>query len=419
MTTTPRRTDRRWLPPRVPTAGLLAIVAGSCVPMPGDPGEPCHEKFGCGDQMVCVPDDGVGVCALVVEVCGKNCEAGQLCDPETKQCVTPATGCSDGATRPCGVSTGECSEGTETCAGGQWGSCEGAVGPVAEIPCDGKDNDCDGDDDDDDACTGGYADRCDGNLGLCQNNDDGPCGYLALGPEQVSSGSMCLIDEGSYDLGATPTATHVDTVLLDRFEVTNARYLEYYRSLDAPAQAEARPTCAVASDKTWTDTSQPFADWLADHPVACVTHAQAAAFCAWAGKRLPEADEWEAAARGDDGRDYPWGSYQDALANCMDSACHDVYSVDTCPEAAQATVCDDTAPVLELPEGRSAYGLFHMAGNVAEWVWDTGASQASARGGSWDDDTLAIRSWVIDARAATSRVPTVGFRCALTPPLGG
>jgi formylglycine-generating enzyme required for sulfatase activity len=139
---------------------------------------------------------------------------------------------------------------------------------------------------------------------------------------------------------------------------------------------------------------------LADHPATEVTFADALAFCAWAGARLPTGDEWEAAARGADARPWPWGETFDA-GRCA------------CAEAGTGW----TEPVTAHPDGAAPCGAEQLAGNVWEWVADPADEDGwrAVRGGSYLDHAWGVRASRMlpaDPARATS---TTGFRIAMDP----
>ena len=143
---------------------------------------------------------------------------------------------------------------------------------------------------------------------------------------------------------------------------------------------------------------------LSDHPVTEVTFADAVAYCAWAAielrcrVRLPAGDEWEAAARGGEGRVWPWGdTFEPERCNCVESG------------------WGWTVPVHAHPAGAAISGAEQMAGNVWEWVGDPPDEDGwrTVRGGSYLDTGWGVRA----ARALPAEpgrpTATTGFRIAI------
>ncbi len=208
---------------------------------------------------------------------------------------------------------------------------------------------------------------------------------------------------GSFDGESNEQPQH--TVSLDSYwigetEVTNA---QYQRCVTAGA-------CSPPDNSNWQSTAQ------ADHPVTDVSWHQAKAYAEWAGGRLPTEAEWEKAARGTDGRIYPWGH-----------------------AAPSATLLNfnnnvgDTTPVGSYLDGASPYGALDMAGNVWEWVGDwydsgyyasspgtnpTGPSSGQykvLRGGAFDNDGSNVRAAFRVGFNPTSQYDHDGFRVVVSP----
>lgn len=241
---------------------------------------------------------------------------------------------------------------------------------------------------------------------------------------------MCDVPAGPFCMGcnsAVDTECHVSekpyhqvTVLafkIDRYDVTAA---EYKSCVDAGACTVGSPygTCnyGVSGEES--------------HPIGCADWIQARTYCTWAGKRLPNESEWEKAARGTDGRKYPWGN--DSL-DCDHAVwCEDrTYPYFTCG-------CGNggTMPVGQKPKGASPYGVEDMIGNVWEWVVDAdsrgsfngapidgstwidnpcGDGARVIRGGSWDEMMRGtLRASYRGCTPETYQGVSVGFRCAFT-----
>ncbi len=139
------------------------------------------------------------------------------------------------------------------------------------------------------------------------------------------------------------------------------------------------------------------------HPVVLVSQADAAAYCRWRGERegrslrLPTKAEWEKAARGTDGRYFPWGNA--FLASYLNSYDKGPY---------------DTVPVGQFPQGKSPYGVLDMAGQVFEWTatpYRGDPQLYTVKGGSWDDYPGVTRSAARHGRPADIKHILIGFRC--------
>jgi formylglycine-generating enzyme required for sulfatase activity len=160
-------------------------------------------------------------------------------------------------------------------------------------------------------------------------------------------------------------------------------------------------------------------DGYANHPMVLVSWFGANAYCEFYDWRLPTEIEWEKAARGTDGRPFPWGD-EIALNNANYYSSHDVFEKitgglgDTTPVGFFDGSTYQGYATLDSP---SPYGLYDMAGNVWQWTGDVyeGIHYRYMRGGSKADYAYNLRVWTRNNAGPSYTSPNVGFRCARTP----
>ena len=209
---------------------------------------------------------------------------------------------------------------------------------------------------------------------------------------------------GLFRSGPDQVEVEVPAFRIHRSEVTNRLY---GRFLD---ECPAGDACGPRDLPSYWDD----ADYVAAHPdlpVVFVTWQDAAAYCRWAGARLPTAAEWEKAARGSDGRTFPTGPALDPDAVNILGADH----------RDRKTRADKQIPTWAVTDARyrrdaSPYGVLGLAGNVSEWTSTASEDEPDLRyaaGGSWD-------SWELSDARVYHRIPknpndrssSLGFRCA-------
>jgi len=208
---------------------------------------------------------------------------------------------------------------------------------------------------------------------------------------------MVEVPGGSFLFGADRRPVMTMAFRIGRYPVTNAQYARFLQAnpqYPVPYMDEewARPY-------NWDPVTRTYPEGKANHPVVLVSWEDATAYCAWAGVRLPTEEEWERAARGEDGRVYPWGpSFDPARANVRESG------------------IGGTTPVGIYPEGASPYGLLDCAGNVWEWTstpYDE--DEMVIRGGAWNFFAEDARTFVRERARRDHRSHCVGFRVAAGP----
>ena len=220
---------------------------------------------------------------------------------------------------------------------------------------------------------------------------------------------MIAIPAGEFTMGSDreiERPSHkvsVPAFEMDQFEVTNEQFASFVKATAYKTTAEK-----TGDSMAWS----AYAAGKPNNPVVKVSWNDAVAYCQWTGKRLPTEAEWEKAARGTDGRLYPWGNeWALGKANTKEAGYR------------------GTTITGSLPGGASPYGVMDMAGNVAEWTSDwfqpypgyPGGDSAAQffgqkyrviRGGGWFSDKEMVRTTTRSCSSVDLANDDVGFRCA-------
>jgi formylglycine-generating enzyme required for sulfatase activity len=242
---------------------------------------------------------------------------------------------------------------------------------------------------------------------------------------QVPAGDFCMGSRDSDDRNADGDekpmhVVHLDEFWIDKYEVTNEQFARFLN--EKGNQEEDGGTWVNVEDEDsniiYENGQYSPRSGYEDHPVTYVSWYGAQSYCQWAGKRLPTEAEWEKAARGTDGKIWPWGNdWDEDKVNCKDAG------------------PGHTMAVGSYPDGASPYGCMDMAGNAWEWVADwyqgdyyqaapdhnnpQGPNQGATRvvrGGSW-----ALPQGLTRCASRSEFLPWVkrddlGFRCASSSP---
>jgi len=243
--------------------------------------------------------------------------------------------------------------------------------------------------------------------------------------------TLVLIPGGSFTMGSElaedderpPHGVQLRPYYIGKNEITNEQFARFVRETGHQTDAERIGAAhlfipekgfQMVTGASWQHPAGPSSTYDPKKPVVCVTLADALAYAKWAGVRLPTEEEWELAARGAEGRMYPWGEQWNPSL-CTNSV------------GLEMGAAGGPRAVGSYPGGASPFGCLDMAGNVYEWTTSlynkypnsTYVSDRmdgvnhSIRGGSWGDPReQSFRGWNRTFCPPNVALSSVGFRVA-------
>jgi formylglycine-generating enzyme len=371
---------------------LVATLVAGALTLPG-----CYQFGDLGDGSDTVAGDP----ALTDTGTTQATDTGVLVQTDTGTDTTPADSAGDtGGTTTTGTTTGEVTPVYPQCRDDDNCSGQGGGAPT----CDRTTPDGDG-------------------FGTCVPDDTDTTTDTSGGTDTdtgtAEPSEMIELFAGAFSMGCNPgtdancgiDGKPIHSVFIAGFKIekTPVTVRQYKACVDSGSKPCQPSTGATSPECNWGVKGRE------NHPINCVSWADAEAYCNFVGKRLPTEAEWEKAARGNDQRPYPWGT-----------------TAISCTLANTQGCVGRTQPVGSTPTGASALGVLEMLGNVQQWVSDwhdfnyystsptsnprgpTSGTQRITRGASWSDATTDAATYIRGRRLPTERVDSVGIRC-VTP----
>jgi serine/threonine-protein kinase len=241
-----------------------------------------------------------------------------------------------------------------------------------------------------------------------------PAGEFIMGSDAAEA--KITIEGGRAYPEIPVNNVNLDGYWMDKYEISNGQYALCVEG------GVCDPPYLSSSETRYHYYDDPV---FSNYPVIWVNWYMAKTYCEWAGRRLPTEAEWEKAARGTDGHEYPWGNepLSGERANFCDINCRRTIANPNFNDGYA-----DTAPVGSYPAGASPYGAMDMSGNVWEWLgtlimpypYDPNDGrenldingERSWRGGPWSNGTWWMRSSVRYRSIPSYWQVNLGFRCA-------